>query len=432
MTAPRAVVVITGTEVLGGWVADKNGPWLAQRLGELGVVHVSTVIVGDRPEDLLTALQDARARGVELVVTSGGLGPTEDDLTTRVVADFTGRELALDEALEGRIWAVLEPMSKRWPGVDQAAVREANRKQALVPAGATVLEPIGTAPGLIVPPPEGEDGPTVVVLPGPPSELQAMWNATVDLPALHAAIPGAVRLHGSTLRLFGIPESDLAGTMRAAREGGIAIDDLEITTCMRRGEIEIVNRWPAEADATGRAFEAFVADRHGDALFSTDGRTIDQLVLDGLRERDWTVATAESCTGGLLAGRLTDLPGSSAVVAGGIVSYANAVKESALGVPRAMLEAHGAVSAEVARAMAEGALERLGVDVALSTTGVAGPGGGTEEKPVGTVYVAVLTRDGGLVRRLRIPGDRAAVRDRTTTAALHLLRRVLAGERDAA
>jgi nicotinamide-nucleotide amidase len=259
-----------------------------------------------------------------------------------------------------------------------------------------------------------------------------MWRASVDLPELHAAIPGAVRLQGSVLRLFGIPESDLAGTMRAAREEGIAIDDLEITTCMRRGEIEIVNRWPAEADATGRAFEAFVADRHGDALFSADGRTIDQLVLDGLRERAWTVGTAESCTGGLLAGRLTDLPGSSDVVAGGIVSYANAVKESALGVPRAMLEAHGAVSAEVARAMAEGALEALGVDVALSTTGVAGPGGGSEEKPVGTVFVAVLARDGGIVRRLRIPGDRAAVRDRTTTAALHLLRRVLAGERDAA
>jgi nicotinamide-nucleotide amidase len=432
MSAPRAVVVITGTEVLGGWVADKNGPWLAQRLGELGVVHVSTVVVGDRPEDLITALENARDRGVELVVTSGGLGPTEDDLTTRVVAEFTRRPLALDEALEGRIWAVLEPMSKRWPGVDQAAVREANRKQALVPAGATVLEPIGTAPGLIVPPPEGEGGPTVVVLPGPPSELQAMWRASVELPELHAAIPGAVRLQGSVLRLFGIPESDLAGTMRAAREEGIAIDDLELTTCMRRGEIEIVGRWPAEADATGQAFESFVADRHGDALFSTDGRTIDQLVLDGLRERAWTVGTAESCTGGLLAGRLTDLPGSSDVVAGGIVSYANAVKESALGVPHAMLEAHGAVSAEVARAMAEGALERLGVDVALSTTGVAGPGGGSEEKPVGTVFVAVLTRDGGLVRRLRIPGDRAAVRDRTTTAALHLLRRVLAGERDAA
>jgi nicotinamide-nucleotide amidase len=432
MTAPRAVVVITGTEVLGGWVADKNGPWLAQRLGELGVVHVSTVVVGDRPEDLVTALANARDRGVELVVTSGGLGPTEDDLTTRVVAEFTGRPLALDEALEGRIWSVLEPMSKRWPGVDQAAVREANRKQALVPDGATVLEPIGTAPGLIVPPPEGEGGPTIVVLPGPPSELQAMWRASVDLPELHAAIPGAVRLQGSVLRLFGIPESDLAGTMRAAREEGIAIDDLEITTCMRRGEIEIVNRWPAEADATGRAFEAFVADRHGDALFSADGRTIDQLILDGLRERSWTVGTAESCTGGLLAGRLTDLPGSSDVVAGGIVSYANAVKESALGVPRALLEAHGAVSAEVARAMAEGALEALGVDVALSTTGVAGPGGGSEEKPVGTVFVAVLARDGGIVRRLRIPGDRAAVRDRTTTAALHLLRRVLAGERDAA
>jgi nicotinamide-nucleotide amidase len=433
VTRPRAVVVITGTEVLGGWVADRNGPWLAQRLGALGVQHVATTIVGDRPDDLRAALDQARESGVELVVTSGGLGPTEDDLTARVVGEFAGRPLVLDDALEGRIWAIVQPMSKRWGAVSEADVRAANRKQAVVPEGATVLEPVGTAPGLIVPPRDGATGgPTVVVMPGPPSELQAMWRATEELPAFRAAIPGAERLHGSTLRLFGIPESELAGSMRAARESGIDLDALEITTCTNRAELEVVNRWPAEADATGRAFEAFLAERHRDTLFSTDGRTIDELVQDGLRERGWVAGTAESCTGGLLAGRLTDLAGSSDVVAGGIVSYSNAVKESALGVPRALLQAHGAVSAEVAHAMAAGALERLGVDVALSTTGVAGPGGGSEEKPVGTVYLAVLARDGGLVRRVNLPGSRAAVRDRTTTAALHLLRRVLAGERDPA
>jgi nicotinamide-nucleotide amidase len=433
---PRAAVVVTGTEVLGGWVADANGPWLARRLGALGVRHVSTTVVGDRPEDLRAALEDTRDRGFELVITSGGLGPTEDDLTTQVVGEFAGRPIALDEALEGRIWKIVEPMSRRWRDISQDAVRAANRKQALVPEGAAILEPVGTAPGLVVPPtdddPDRPPTPTVVVLPGPPSELQPMWETVESHPGLQAAIAGATTLYESTMRLVGLPESELANTMRDAREAGVAVDDVEITTCMRGGELEVVSRWSPAQDDTGRAFEAFVLERHGDAVFSPDGRTVDELVLDGLRDRGWTIATAESCTGGLLAGRLTKLPGSSDVVEGGIVSYSNAVKEQALGVDPALIAEHGAVSAEVARAMAAGARERLDVDVAISTTGIAGPGGGTEEKPVGTVHVAVAGPDGVLARHLRLPGDRARVRELTTTSALHLLRRVLAGEHDAA
>ena len=436
MTTPRAIVVVTGTEVLGGWVADANGPWLARRLGALGVQHVSTVVVGDRPEDLRSALEHARDQGVELLITSGGLGPTEDDLTAQVVADFTHREFRLDEALEGRIWKIIEPMSKRWKGISQEAVREANRKQAMVPDGAAVLEPVGTAPGLVVPPtdddPDRPPTPTVVVLPGPPPELQPMWATVETHPGLLAAIGGATSLHESTVRLFGLPESELANTMRDARAAGVAVDSFEITTCMRGGELEVVSRWTPEQEEAGRAFEAFLVERHGDAVFSPDGRTVDELVLDGLRERGWTVGTAESCTGGLLAGRLTRLPGSSDVVEGGIVSYSNAVKEQALGVDPALLAAHGAVSPEVAAAMAAGARERLGVDVAISTTGIAGPGGGTDDKPVGTVHVAVTGPEGTLSRHLRLPGDRARVRELTTTAALHLVRRVLAGEHDAA
>jgi nicotinamide-nucleotide amidase len=436
VSTPRATVVVTGTEVLGGWVADANGPWLAGRLGALGVQHVSTTVVGDRPEDLRAVLEHARDQGIELVITSGGLGPTEDDLTTQIVGEFSGRPIALDPDLEGRIWAIVEPMSKRWKGISQEAVRAANRKQALVPEGAAILEPVGTAPGLVVPPTDDDPArpptPTVVVLPGPPPELQPMWETAESHPGLLAAIGGATRLHESTLRLFGLPESELANTMRDARGAGIAIDDVEITTCMRGGELEVVSRWTPAQASTGEAFEAFVVERHGDIVFSPDGRTVDELVLDGLRERGWSIATAESCTGGLLAGRLTKLPGSSDVVEGGIVSYSNAVKEQALGVDPALIAAHGAVSAEVAAAMAAGARERLGVDVAVSTTGIAGPGGGSDEKPVGTVHVAVAGPDGGLSRHLRLPGDRGRVRELTTTAALHLVRRVLAGEHDPA
>ena len=435
MSRPRAAVVVTGTEVLGGWVTDVNGPWLAGRLGALGVEHVSTTVVGDRPEDLRAALEHARDRGFELVLTSGGLGPTEDDLTAQVVAEFAARPAAVDPALEERIWRIVEPMSKRWPDISLDAMREGCRKQALVPAGAAVLEPVGTAPGLVVPPTDDDAGrpptPTVVVLPGPPPELQPMWTAAEEHPLLRAAIADATALHESTVRLFGLPESELAKTMRDARGAGVAIDAFEITTCMRGGELEVVSRWSAEHDADGRAFEAFLADRHGAALYSPDGRTVDELVLDGLRERGWSIGTAESCTGGLLAGRLTKLPGSSDVVEGGIVSYSNAVKARSLGVDEALLVAHGAVSAEVAAAMASGARERLGVDVGVSTTGIAGPGGGTPEKPVGLVFVAVEGPDGGLTRKLRLPGDRTRVRELTTTAALHLVRRVLSGDHDA-
>lgn len=433
MGIPRATVIVTGTEVLGGWVSDRNGPWLARRLGALGVEHVSTVAVADRPADLRAALDHARDQGYQLIVTSGGLGPTEDDLTAATVAEFAGRPLALDAALEARIWAIVEPLSKRWKHLSEEALRAANRKQALVPAGATVLEPVGTAPGLIVPPtdddPRRPPTPTVVVLPGPPSELQPMWRTAEQDPAFRAAIAGAADLRESTWRLFGIPESELADTMRDARRVGIALDALEVTTCVHRGELEIVTRWTPEADAVASAFEEFVADRHGDTLFSTDGRRIDELVLDLLRERDWMIATAESCTGGLVAARLTDRAGASDVVAGGVVSYADDVKRRMLGVDAEDLRDHGAVSAIVAQAMARGALDRLGAQIAVSTTGVAGPGGGSEQKPVGTVYIAVETTDGrGLVRHVRLPGDRAAVRDRTVTAALHLVRRVLRGE----
>jgi nicotinamide-nucleotide amidase len=432
----RAGIVVTGTEVLTGRVTDRNGPWLAERLRELGIDLAHNVIVGDRPADLRDALGWLASSGVDLIVTSGGLGPTEDDLTAAVVAEFQGRPMGLDEALEGRIWTILEGLSARWPDLDQEAIRRSNRKQAMVPEGATVLEPVGTAPGLIVPPAaSAHGGPTVLVLPGPPRELRPMWDAAVATEAFRAAVPDATEYRQVMLRLFGIPESEIADTMVRARAAGIDLDALEITTCLRRGEVEVVTRFEPPQQATYDAFDAFVRERHAQTLFSDDGTSIDEQVAELLRgdgrRPPRTVATAESCTGGLLAGRLTDLAGSSDYVRGGLVVYSDEAKVALAGVDPALIERVGAVSVEVAEALADGAIAALDADVGVGITGIAGPGGGTPDKPVGTVCFSVALRDGGrITRRLELPGGRFDVRDRSTTVALHLIRRLLLGQRD--
>jgi competence/damage-inducible protein CinA-like protein len=390
------------------------------------------VIVGDRAADVQAALAWLADHGVDLIVTSGGLGPTEDDLTAAVVAEFQERPMALDTALEERIWQVLAGLRARWPDLDEEAIRRSNRKQALVPEGATVLEPVGTAPGLIVPPPHARRGPTVVVLPGPPRELQPMWGTAVETDAFRAAIAGRTEYRQHMLRLFGIPESEIAETLRRARDGGVDLDALEITTCLRRGEIEVVTRYEPPAEDVYRAFEAVVRERHADTLFSDDGRTVDEQVADLLRASGRTVATAESCTAGLVAGRLTDLAGSSDYVLGGLIVYSDEAKVELARVDPALIERVGAVSTEVAEALADGARARLGADVGIGITGIAGPGGGSEHKPVGTVCFSVSDGAGRLTRRTLLPGGRFDVRDRSTTVALHLLRRLLVGERDGA
>jgi nicotinamide-nucleotide amidase len=431
--AARAGIVVTGTEVLTGRVADRNGPWLAERLRELGVDIAHTIVVGDRPADVRDALGWLTDAGMDLVITSGGLGPTEDDLTAQVVSEFQGRPLALDEALEGRIWTILQGLSARWPDIDEAAIRRSNRKQALVPEGATVLEPVGTAPGLVVPPPPDRDGPTVVVLPGPPRELQPMWGAAVETEAFRAALGSAVEYRQDMLRLFGIPESEIADTMLRARDAGVDLDALEITTCLRRGEVEVVTRYEPAQQALYDAFADVVRERHPQALFSVDGTSVDQQVAELLRgdgtRPPRTIATAESCTGGLLAGRLTDLAGSSDYMLGGLVVYSNEAKTALAGVDPELIERTGAVSVEVAEALADGARAALGADVGVGVTGIAGPGGGTEDKPVGTVCFSVSTGDGvRLTRRVVLPGGRFDIRDRSTTVAMHMIRRVLRGE----
>jgi len=274
----------------------------------------------------------------------------------------------------------------------------------------------------------------VAVLPGPPRELQPMWSAAVETDAFRTAVRGHTEYRQEMLRMFGIPESEIAETLRRAEAGGIALDELEITTCLRRGEVEVVTRFEPPAQATYDRFAAFVRERHADTLFSDDGRSIDQQVADLLRRPPAaTIATAESCTGGLLAGRLTELAGSSDYVRGGLVVYSNEAKAELAGVDPALIEAHGAVSLEVARALADGAIERLDADVGVGVTGIAGPGGGSEDKPVGLVWLSAARRDGHRIdRKVNLPGGRADVRDRATTVALHLVRRVLLGLGDLA
>jgi len=426
MTAPRAGILITGTEVLTGIISDRNGPWLSERLLDVGVDAETIQIVGDRREDLLRALRFMASEGMALIVTSGGLGPTADDLTAEVVAEFAGREVVLDPDLERRIEEILSGLMRRWPNLDRDAIRVSNRKQAMIPEGATVIDPVGTAPGLVVPPREGTR-PTVVVLPGPPRELQPMWRTATETKAFKAAVEGAPQYRRGMLRLFGIPESEIANTLRAAAAERLDLEPLEITTCLRRGEIEVSTRYEPPAEGAYRALVEFIRARHRDSLFSDGGSTVDQQVAGLLNGRK--VAVAESETGGLMSARLTELPGSSAYFAGGVVAYSNQAKAALVGVNEALIVRFGAVSGEVAEALAEGAAERFGVEFGVGITGIAGPDGGTDEKPVGTVCFSVIERNGGrITRATRLPGGRADVRDRSTTVAMHLLRRLLVGE----
>lgn len=422
----RAGIVVTGTEVLTGRIQDRNGPWIADRLLELGVELAHITICGDRPADIEAQLRFMATQGLDLIITSGGLGPTADDMTVEVVARFCERELVLDEVVEGKIADILKRLMERNTAFDPGtfeSIRAANRKQAMVPAGSQVLDPVGTAPGVVVP-----GRPAVIVLPGPPRELQPMWRRAIETPAAQQAIAGRTIYRQDTIRMFGLPESGLAETLRGAEESISGFDALEITTCLRRGEIEMVTRYEPDAADAYAQLTKLLRDRHGQQLFSEDGAQVDDLVARLLTGR--RIATAESCTAGMVAARLTDRAGSSDYVAGGVVAYSNEAKAELLGVDPALIREHGAVSGPVAEAMAAGALRRFGADTAVATTGIAGPGGGTPEKPVGTVCFTVMLGAPGaekrtVTRTLRLPGNRSDIRERSTTVAMHLLRRLL-------
>jgi nicotinamide-nucleotide amidase len=419
----RAGILVTGTEVITGRITDGNGPWVSERLAEYGVEVAHILVVADRPDDLDAALRFMAAQEMDLIVTTGGLGPTADDLTAEVVARFAGREMFLDEEMEAKIAEILSGFAQRFR-LDESALRAANRKQAMVPEGATPLDPVGTAPGLVVP--AGER--VVVVLPGPPRELQPMWEAAVATEPVREVLARATPLRAYTLRMFGVPESEIAKSLREMEAEGLDLGSVEVTTCLRRGEIEIDVRYRDEATLVAETVQEGLLRRHPRETFSVDGETIDAQVATLLLGR--RLALAESCSGGLMAARITDLAGASEYFAGGVVAYSNEAKADLLGVDPGLIEEKGAVSPEVAEAMAKGALERFDADVAVSITGVAGPRGGSEEKPVGYVCFDARLADGtGIARDPVIPGGRLDIRERSALVGMHLLRMLL-GEKE--
>jgi competence/damage-inducible protein CinA-like protein len=418
--APRAVIVVTGSELVRGERRDLNGPFLASQLLRLGLEPARIVIVGDAEEELAAALTEAST--ADLCVVSGGLGPTHDDRTVELVARAAGVGLHIDEGLNREIEGISRRFAERLgrPYIDfEAGVR----KQARIPDGALSLGLAGTAPGLVL----ERDASVVVVLPGPPGELQRLWAAALETEPVKRVLARARPPELRRLRFFGVSESAVAKAFAdAGGDGG----GVEATICARDFEIhvDLVVAPGAEEradDLSGRLVAPL--ERY---LFSRDTRPIEELVLDRCRDLGLKLATAESCTGGMIAERLTSIPGSSDVFVGSVVSYADSVKSEQLGVPDDTLQRHGAVSAETAEAMAAGARERLQADVALAVTGIAGPGGGSEEKPVGLVYLHATGPQAERSADFVFPGDRESIRRRATVTALHLVRRLLQQSRD--
>ena len=414
------MVVVTGSELVRGDRPDLNGPFLARELVSLGADPAEIVIVGDSPQELEGALR--AALGADLCVVSGGLGPTHDDRTVETLARVAGRELVLDSDLDHEIEAISRRLAERLgrPYADFAA---GVRKQATLPAGALPLGLAGTAPGFVI----QIASAVFVVLPGPPPELRRLWAAAVEHDVVRGVLARGRPPERRTLRFYGASESAVA---RALEETGGDGDGVEATVCARDFEIHVDLVVGEAGEARADAIAAALRERLGEFLFSEDERTIAEIVLERCRERGLTLATAESCTGGLVAARLTAVPGSSDVFRGSVVAYADDVKTRELGVPTQVLAAHGAVSAETAAAMAAGVRDRLETDLGVSDTGVAGPGGGTPEKPVGLVYLHAAGPDGELAADFSVPADRETVRARAAVAALHLVRRLLTQSRD--
>lgn len=416
MTArPRAVVVVTGSELVRGDRADANGPYLAAELVRLGADPARIVVVGDRPEELEAAV--AEGLRADLCVLSGGLGPTHDDRTVEVLARRTGRPLEVRPELEAEIAAVSRSIAARL-GRPYADFVPGVRKQASLPAGAESLGLAGTAPGVLL----EHAGGVAVALPGPPAELRRLWRDAAAHPAVGRLLARARPRRRRLLRFFGPSESAVA---RALDEAGGEGAGVEVTVCAREFEIHVDLLVEEDAAARGAALEHALRTAFGEALFAEDERPVEEIVLALARARGATLATAESCTGGLVGARLTSVPGASDVYVGGIVAYADAVKAGELGVPAAVLARHGAVSEQAAEAMARGVRARLGASIGAAVTGIAGPGGATPDKPVGLVFVHCEAPWASRPSRIEIPGDRERVRGRATAIVLHQLRRLL-------
>jgi nicotinamide-nucleotide amidase len=420
VSRPRGFVVVTGSELVRGDRRDLNGPFLASELLRLGLEPARIAIVGDDPAELEAVLREGLE--ADLCLVSGGLGPTHDDRTVELVARAAGRELVVDPRLETEIEEISRSIAERFrrPYADFVV---GVRKQASLPEGAEVVGIAGTAPGLVL---ETERG-AAVVLPGPPPELRGLWPAALASAPVRSVLARARQPERRVLRFYGAGESEIA---RALEESGGEGDGVAVTICAREFEVHVDLFVEDEGRLRADELVTGLRARVGRYLFAEDERPVEAIVLDLCRERGLTLATAESSTGGLVAARLTSVPGSSDAFVGGMVAYANEVKTRELGVPGQVLERHGAVSAEAAAAMAAGARERLGADVAVAVTGIAGPGGGSAEKPVGLVFLHAGGPDGETARELNLPGDRDAVRSRATVAALHLVRTLLTRSRD--
>jgi competence/damage-inducible protein CinA-like protein len=416
---PRAAIVVTGSELVRGERTDRNGPFLAGSLLLLGIEPARISIVGDDPAELEATL--GIALDADLCVVSGGLGPTHDDRTVELVARAAGRPLLLDEGLHEEIGSVSRRIAERLrrPYVD---FEPGVRKQATLPEGAISLGLAGTAPGFVL-----ETGrAAVVVLPGPPAELQQLWPRALETGPLQLVLERARRPERRVLRFYGASESAVAKALADAGGDG---DGVVTTICARDFEIHVDLLVDPGADRRGDEVERGLVEPLAEYLFTRGEQRVEELVLDACSERGWSLATAESCTGGLVAARLTSVPGSSQVFVGSVVAYSNTVKQAELGVSSSVLADHGAVSAEAAAAMAAGARERLGADVAVAVTGIAGPGGGTPEKPVGLVFLHAETPEGAHGIEFTLPGDRDTIRSRATVAGLHLVRRLLTQSR---
>jgi nicotinamide-nucleotide amidase len=418
---PRAVVVVTGSELVRGERTDRNGPFLAAEALTHGLEPARITIVGDSSGELEAAFREALE--ADACFVSGGLGPTHDDRTVELLARAAGVELVVDETLEQEIESISRAVAERLrrPYADFAP---GVTKQATRPATAVSIGLAGTAPGLVFRAPSGC---VVVVLPGPPGELRRLWPNALESEPLQELLSRTRPPGRRVLRLFGVSESAVA---RALEEAGGDGAGVEATICAREFEIHIDLLAEHGAEERAEALETVLAERLEEWLFARDERRVEELVLSLAGAGGLRLATAESCTGGLVAARLTGVPGSSASFVGGVVAYSDDVKQRELGVSKELLVEHGAVSAEVAAAMAEGARGRLGADIAVAVTGVAGPDGGTAEKPVGRVHLHAMGPDGSLSRMLDLPGEREQVRVRATVTALHLLRALLLGSRD--
>lgn len=404
----RAAVLVTGDEVLGGRVTEANAAHLARSLAAQGGLVERTLIVGDRLDTVRDAVRALRASGIELLCVTGGLGPTYDDLTMQAVAAATGRGLELDhEAL-----ALVEERSRgirRQMQIADADLDAMRRKQATLPVGAIMLPPVGTAPGCVVADADG----LVVVLPGPPNELQPMWEAACAGGPVHDLLARVEARPARTIRTWSVVEAELMTALNRLPEADLAT----IGTYTRSGELEIV-----VPEQGADAVIALLRDSFGDAVFAEHGELVEDIVAAALVGRRERLAVAESCTGGGLGARLTARVGASEWFDGGVIAYDNRVKHDVLGVPETVLASDGAVSEASAIAMAEGARRLTGAHWAVSITGIAGPGGGTPDKPVGLVWIGVAGEASHAVRHRFWSRDREAIRARAQTTALHALR----------